>query len=74
MFRRAGNPSRSVELELVLTIEEARQGGVVRLSVPIVVTCERCGGAGYDWLFVCTGCAGRGLVELEPALVVEIPP
>lgn len=66
--------SRSVEFELVLTLEEARQGGIVRLAVPVVVTCDQCAGAGYDWLFVCTGCAGHGLVELEPALAVEIPP
>jgi molecular chaperone DnaJ len=63
-----------LELDLVLSVDEAARGGVLRLGVPTFTRCAQCAGTGHDWLFSCFGCQGQGVVEVEEPVSVHIPP
>jgi hypothetical protein len=63
-----------LDAELVLSAAEVERGGVVRLGLPVFRTCPRCGGTGDDWLYPCSTCDHRGVVETEVPVRVHIPP
>ncbi|HET7754055.1 MAG TPA: DnaJ domain-containing protein [Anaeromyxobacteraceae bacterium] len=65
---------RAVDFDLVLTAQEAARGGVLRAGVPIAVPCAACGQTGRDWLLPCIECDGRGVVERESQIWIDIPP
>jgi DnaJ-class molecular chaperone len=64
---------QALDAELVLSAAEVERGGVVRLGVPVFRTCPRCGGTGGDWLYPCSTCDHRGVVETEVPVRVHIP-
>jgi molecular chaperone DnaJ len=59
---------------VILSAEEAAQGGVIFLAVPSCSPCERCGGSGRQELFVCEWCDGEGLLEEEEIIRIHVPP
>jgi hypothetical protein len=59
---------------LVLSPDEAVQGGVVFLAVPSCSPCDRCGASGREGLFSCSRCDGEGLLEEEETVRVQVPP
>jgi DnaJ-class molecular chaperone len=59
---------------VVLSPEEAAEGGVVLLGVPSCSPCERCSASGRQGLFPCSFCDGEGLIEEEEMVRVHIPP
>lgn len=61
------------ELELVLTSDEARQGGRVDIEVPVNVTCPDCHGFMLSSFFGCPRCAGKGRISIGYPLQIEIP-
>jgi DnaJ-class molecular chaperone len=63
-----------LNLEVILTPDEARRGVDVPIGLPRVDPCAECGGAGRVWLFPCRACGGRGLIEDEEIVRVRIPP
>jgi molecular chaperone DnaJ len=63
-----------LNLELILSPDEAAQGGVVPIGVPSFHPCPLCGGSGHDWLFLCSYCHGQGMIEEERTISVRIPP
>jgi molecular chaperone DnaJ len=63
-----------LNLEVILSPEEAAQGGVVPISVPTFHPCPLCRGSGRDWLFPCSYCLGEGMIEEEQSIGVKIPP
>jgi DnaJ-class molecular chaperone len=60
--------------EVILSPDEARQGGVVFLTVPSCSPCERCGGSGREGLFPCGLCDGEGLLEEQERVRIHVPP
>lgn len=69
---------QAIEIEIVLTPEEAIRGGRIPIEVPSVYPCAYCHGTGLEGVFKCWACHGRGLaVEREmvfltvPAMVAE---
>lgn len=64
----------SLTLELLLSPDEALRGGTIPVSIPIFYPCPVCRGTGRDWLFPCTYCGGRGMIEEEESVRVRIPP
>jgi len=58
---------------VILSPDEATQGGVVFLAVPSCSPCERCGGSGREDLFPCAWCDGEGLLEEEEMVRIHIP-
>lgn len=64
----------SLTVEVVLTPEEARRGGRVRVWVPTRATCPTCGGHGAVGAYECWRCLGRGALTSESPLDVTFPP
>ena len=59
------------DLEVILTPEEAVQGGV--LSVPIPVSCPSCMGVGHTGLRSCASCLGRGKIASRHSIPIHLP-
>ena len=64
----------SLNLELLLTPEEAYRGCVIPVGVPVFEVCPQCRGSGRDWGFPCTVCQAQGTTEAETFVRVRIPP
>lgn len=55
------NPVRALNVEVILTPEQAERGGVLPFDVPRATVCPRCEGTGVAGLFTCDLCDGHGL-------------
>jgi len=64
----------SLNVEVILSPEEAARGVVVPIAVPVFYTCPQCGGSGRDWLFPCIDCNAQGIFEQEATVRIRIPP
>jgi molecular chaperone DnaJ len=62
-----------LNLEVILSPDEAAQGGLAPIGVPTFHPCPLCGGSGRDWLFVCSYCRGQAMIEEEQTVSVRIP-
>jgi DnaJ-class molecular chaperone len=65
---------QQLNVEVILTPEEAARGGVLALGVPAYQVCDTCGGSGRDWLLPCADCAGQGTVAITRPLQICLPP
>lgn len=63
----------ALNIEVLLSPEEAAQGAVVPVGVPAFYQCPQCAGSGRDWLFPCLDCHGEGTIEEEETVSVQIP-
>ncbi len=55
------HPPRELNLELVLSPDEAARGGRVPIDVPVAMICPTCDGSGVAGLFTCDTCGGHGV-------------
>jgi molecular chaperone DnaJ len=69
-----GERLESLNIEVILSPEEAAKGVVVPVAVPVFYNCRQCGGSGRDWLFPCVDCNAQGIIEEEETVRVCIPP
>lgn len=60
-------------VEVLLTPQEAFQGGAVRLLVPARMVCRVCGGRGSVGPYKCLYCEGRGALTGEYPVTVNYP-
>lgn len=67
-------PVQSFNVQVILSPDEAAQGGMAQIAVPVFYPCPTCGGSGQDWLFPCSSCQAQGLLEEEEAVWIQIPP
>jgi molecular chaperone DnaJ len=63
-----------LDVDLILTPEEARWGGSISIAVPVFHACDSCGGTGRDSLFPCLACHETGIAEGEQLVELHIPP
>jgi len=63
----------SLNVEILLSPEEALRGGQVRVLIPSQFKCSTCEGHGGVGLFECWRCNGRGVVAGEYPLLVSFP-
>jgi molecular chaperone DnaJ len=63
----------ALNLEVILSPDEAAQGGLAPIGVPSFRPCHLCGGSGRDWLFPCSYCRGQAMIEEEQIIDVRIP-
>jgi len=63
-----------IDMQAILSPDEAAKGGVTFLMVPSCVPCQTCGGSGREGLFVCATCDGAGLLEGEECVRIIVPP
>lgn len=66
-------PVHALNLEVVLTPQQASEGGRLPIRVPVFDVCEQCGGSGQSGFFTCDQCAGRGMTERFCQVDVLIP-
>jgi molecular chaperone DnaJ/curved DNA-binding protein len=64
----------ALNVEVLLTREEAARGCIVPVGVPVFTSCPHCAGTGRDWIFPCAYCLQQGVVEGEACVRVRIPP
>jgi molecular chaperone DnaJ len=62
-----------LDLELVLSSDEAARGGVIALGLPIFYPCRSCHGAGSTVGLTCAACNGRGMSPEEEYVDIPIP-
>ncbi len=70
-LRRPFRPA-SLTGEIVLGIQEAAEGGVLSLDVPVTAPCGACEGTGGPF-FDCDRCLGEGKVSRRLPVPVQIP-
>lgn len=63
-----------LEIEVLLSRDEARAGCDVPVGVPIFQRCPRCGGSGSGWSTPCVVCRRSGMIEREQLVHVHVPP
>jgi DnaJ-class molecular chaperone len=63
----------SLNVEIILSPEEALRGGQVRVFIPSQFKCPACEGRGGVGPFECWRCDGRGIVVGEYPLLVSFP-
>jgi molecular chaperone DnaJ len=63
----------SLNVEILLSPEEALSGGQVRVLIPSQFQCPACNGRGGAGSFRCWRCAGTGMVGGEYPLFVSFP-
>ena len=77
-FRPTARPKaerlQSLCLEFVLTPEEARRGGQMRIFMPAQIPCPTCSGLGAVGPYHCWRCMGNGSLLGEMPLIVEFGP
>ncbi|MBW1776040.1 MAG: DnaJ domain-containing protein [Deltaproteobacteria bacterium] len=69
-----GSVDKDIYLEVILTPEEAQNGGVFPVTVPVVEPCFRCRGEAYLVHFPCPVCRGQGAVRQTRSFSLGIPP
>jgi DnaJ-class molecular chaperone len=62
-----------LNVEVVLSPNEAERGGILPIRVPIFVPCPFCGGTGRDWLYPCVSCGAHGIIQDEESVRIRIP-
>ena len=62
-----------LDVEVVLSHEEAAGGGVLPLWYPAVAQCRLCGGAGLAGRSICSACRGHGVVVSKKAVRIRLP-
>ena len=63
----------SLTVEVVVSPEDARWGGRVRVWIPARATCAACGGEGAVGPYECWQCVGQGVLAREYPLEVDYP-
>ena len=63
----------ALNLEVILSPDEAAQGGLAPIRVPSFDLCPLCRGSGLDWLFPCSYCRGQTMIGEEQTIGVRIP-
>ena len=67
------HPTRELNVEVALTAEQARKGGLIPMVVPVARVCTRCGGSGRAGFFMCDACSGHGTVWTKGKVDVMVP-
>jgi molecular chaperone DnaJ len=64
----------TLTLRLCLSPREAARGAIVPIEVPLLSTCDPCGGRGETWAEVCAACQGSGHALVRRAVRLSVPP
>src|SRR5437764_10594934 len=57
-----GERVADLNVEVQLSPEEARRGGIIDIGVPVFTPCMLCAGTWREWCFLCSACMGQGMV------------
>lgn len=62
-----------LDVEVELSKEEAGRGGILPLPYPGLAPCRSCGGRGLTGGWVCLGCNGRGMEQIQKTVRIKVP-
>ncbi len=65
---------QQLTLEFYLSPEEAEEGGIISIGIPVYVSCFVCEGTGGNGYGACPHCDGQGLTQKERPVQVSLPP
>jgi DnaJ-class molecular chaperone len=65
---------QNLTLEVTLSREQARQGGIAKVMVPAQASCPTCRGHGGVGPYECMRCAGEGAISGEVPVSISFPP
>jgi molecular chaperone DnaJ len=65
---------KDLYLELILSPQEAAEGGLFPIRVPVVEPCPRCNRSGLFQDFFCPECYGYGRIRAEREIRLSVPP
>lgn len=65
---------KELYLELILSPEESKNGGVFPVEVPVLEECPVCFGKGYFNKFICSRCDGTGNIHTKRSFNLHVPP
>jgi DnaJ-class molecular chaperone len=65
---------RPLSMEIRLTPDQARRGGLIQVELPLQRPCEICDGIGSIGAFYCWRCNGAGSFRRDLSFQVEYPP
>ena len=69
-----GARHKDLYYEVILSVKEAREGGLFPIKVPVVETCPHCEVSPFETDFFCPACNGYGFLEIEKEFAISIPP
>jgi DnaJ-class molecular chaperone len=71
---RAATPGvERVQLDVLVSRKEAREGGRLRVGIPVRVLCPACRGQGGTYFFACQHCQGQGYAVDEHPVELVFP-
>jgi DnaJ-class molecular chaperone len=53
---------KDLNVEVVISADQARRGGAIAIEVPIGWLCDQCEGSGSTGYFSCDACEGHGML------------
>jgi DnaJ-class molecular chaperone len=71
--RKSGGPCRSMDVDALLEVEDARFGCSLSMRIPFYITCQNCSGRCISW-GLCSACRGSGTFERSSQVILRIPP
>ncbi len=71
---RVRTPTKDLYYEVILSPDEAREGGLFPITVPVIEPCPRCSKTGFWEDFFCPVCMGYGRRNAEREFSLSIPP
>jgi molecular chaperone DnaJ len=69
-----GERLQGLNIEVILSPDEAATGVVISVGIPVFTACSQCGGSGHHSLFPCLECTGQGIIQEEQSVRISIPP
>jgi molecular chaperone DnaJ len=68
------SPQKDLYYEVILSPQEAINGGLFPIKVPVFENCPRCHQTGFRASLFCPDCNGRGYRQAEREFYLSIPP
>jgi molecular chaperone DnaJ len=71
---RSRSPKKDLFYEIILSLQEARRGGLFPITVPVIEACSRCSVSEVWDKFFCQECSGNGYIQAHRAFSLSIQP
>ncbi|MEJ2154017.1 MAG: DnaJ domain-containing protein [Desulfobacteraceae bacterium] len=71
---RSGRVAKDPAVEMILDPNEAHQGGLFPVGIPVQEPCAECNRSGFQYPFICPGCRGSGYIQSERRFSISVPP
>jgi DnaJ-class molecular chaperone len=71
---RRRSPHKDLYYEIVLSLHEARRGGLFPIKLPVIEPCPECSRLQVWDQFFCPACSGHGCIQTQREFSLSIPP